>query len=417
MEDLMEVKTKILEKIDSQIYQFLNNVKEAHCNWRTELELYDEKSENNFNIYQDLSVNIKFLKIDHSKIIKKLLDKDNSLFLGKEHLILFINLINRHKNSYYQRPIKHFDDDYSVEYKKGVKNHGELGRIDIFIYENKKDGNCIIIENKITDIADEHDNKLAKYCEIAEKLWKKIAAIVYLPFYDNRRPNLKDYYGKYKKYIDQINRKMVVIPALSLNPEKDFIHGFLEECAVFSWILNRHTAAVCIEHYAVFLLSKGERELMANNTEIKFLEKLLINIETRKIVEDIVEIWGRKDQSINDILQEKLKSEASFIDGNNESNAYYLNDDIFIFFGLYDNDFQIGFGNKKSKFDSTISKKLKNLLSQSDFSGYIHNILIDKQWVFGYYNTDKLIGTYDSMFSDLLGIIRMMENKAKKIII
>ena len=434
----METKTKFLEKIDSEIGQLVNNVdtfiqetvndsdlfsnipflldnaKEAHCRWRIELAFYDEKSKGNFNIYKDLSVNNKFLEMDHSKIIKKLFDKNNSVFPGKEFLRLFVDLINGHKKNNHQGPLKYFDEDYSIECEIGVKDHKELGKIDIFIYENKKNGNCIIIENKITGKADDQDNQLARYCEIAEKLRKKIIAIVYLPFYNNRRPNLKKYYGKYKNYIDQINNLMVIIPAWDSNPKKNFIHGFLEECAGLSWKQNRHTAAVCIEQYAAFLISKGERELMAKNTENKFLEKLLTDIETKKIVEDIVEIWGRKDQSINDILQEKLKSEASFVDGNQETIAYYLNDEVFIFFGLYDNNFQIGFGSKKAKFESTISKNLKDILYLNDFSGYISDIVSEKGWVWGYYNINKLIGTYDNMYNDLLRIIKVMENKAKK---
>ena len=185
---------------------------------------------------------------------------------------------------------------------------------------------------------------------------------------------------------------------------------FLFKCSDFLWEQKRHTAAVCIEQYALFLESKGERENMAKNTDIKFLEKLLADKETREITEDIVEIWENRNETLNDILWEHLKTvNFTEIDG---TRAKKLNENVFIYFGLYENVFQIGFVNKKCEFTDDEITSLMNLLSQNEYSGYISDIEGGNEWIFGVYNKDKLLGTYESMFNNLSEIIISLEKKA-----
>ena len=94
-----------------------------------------------------------------------------------------------------------------------------------------------------------------------------------------------------------------------------------------------------------------------------------------------------------------------------------IDENVSVFFCLYLNkkkyEFQIGFHYKNNK--NVSSKELEDILSSEDFHGYISEITVSDKWIYGLYNLDKLLGSYKSMFNDLLKIIKLMEKKAKNI--
>jgi hypothetical protein len=402
-----------INAFENDVPILINNVRDCHKERQLKMKAFDKDIEKTYNIYQDLSVKNKFIEIDHSNILKKMLDTENAIVGNPEHIKILINLINRSENKI--NKIKNFSNDYMVEREKGIKNHQELGRIDLFLCEKKQNGKCIIIENKITGKAVDQDNQLARYYEVAKRLEKEVAAIVYLPFY-KCRPPIDGYYGEYEKDIEEIKEKLVVIPVWEPVSKNDLIHGFLEKCANYSKEENKNTAAVCIEQYAEFLKSTVRRKEMAKNTDRKFLEKLLVNSETRKTVEDIVEIWENKNNTLKEILIERLKKECCFGDTDDGSVKKPLNDNFFVYFGLFEDCFQIGFGIEKGKFPTSKSDELKKILNSTDFSCCIYDIDSDSKYVYGWYRDEKLLGTYDSMFNDLLGIIKNMEKQAGKLL-
>ena len=381
---------------DPKLYQY-------HIERKGIIEKYKYEKESLFNIYDDLSINNKFYEIEHSKIIRKILDKNNKVIGDEEHLLILQKLIRQRGTE-----IDDFDSDYIVEKEMKYEDDLSLGRIDIFIYEKKEGGKCIIIENKITGKADDKDNQLARYYEIAEKLNKKVAAIIYLPFY-YKYPPLHTYFGRYKKYVKGIIKKLCIIPGMDPN-KVDFVHGFLDKCVLSANNRDKPTISVCIEQYSTFLKSKGEEKEMAKHIDRKFLEKLLSDESTMGVVEDIVEIWGEKDNIIEEVLKEKLK-ECSF---HINDDGYIIRElkshkDVFIFWNFS----EIGFGHKKNRFSDEI-KKLEKILLGNDFKDFITFSSGDKSWIYGVYNKKKLLGTYEQMFDQLLIIINKLEEKANE---
>jgi len=133
-----------------------------------------------------------------------------------------------------------------------------------------------------------------------------------------------------------------------------------------------------------------------------------------KTVEDIVEIWGRKDKIVLEIITTKLK-EISFHDdgGGNLIKELDSDNDTFVFFNSYP---EIGFGHKKSKFSPEKIKELENILKSEAFANFITYSEGHKDWVFGTYNSQKLIGTYDNMFIQLKDILSELEKRANKVL-
>jgi hypothetical protein len=387
----------------SRIPMVISSVKKEHITKNIEKANFHKNKNYNFNIFDDLYGSKKFFETDHSKIIKKIFDKENVIG-NKEHIHILLNLLNIDDINF---------NDYIVEIEKGLNDNKQLGRIDIILYENKKNGKCIIIENKITGKADDKDNQLARYYRITEILEKRLIAIIYLPFY-YKQPPLRDYSGEFKKYIPDIETKLKILPAIDPLNQKDFIHGFLNKCFDLANEANDQTRAVCIQQYSKFIESKGDEEAMAKNTNNKFLEKLLIDRETREIVEDIVEIWAKKNELLDAILKERLHS-CNFKE---EEKAFLkkIGPDVFIYFGLVNDNFEIGFGHMKDKFSKELIKSLSDLLQSEEFSNHITFSWGDVSWVCGFYNKDKLLGSYDTMFNELLNIIKKLEDKIKNLI-
>jgi len=405
--DLLKENSYAIEELSSVIND--PELMQYHIERKKIIEKYNYEKESGFNLYDDLSINDKFYEIEHSKIIKKILDKNNKVIGDCKHLLVLRNLI-KEKGIL----IDDFDSDYIVEKEMKYEGDLSLGSIDIFIYEKREGGKCIIIENKITGAKDQ-DNQLARYYEIAEKLNKEVAVIIYLPFY-YKYPPFHSYFGKYKKYIEEIEKnKLCIIPAINVG-NIDFTHGFLDKCVSLANEKNKHTISVCIEQYSKFLKSKGEEKEMAKNIDRKFLEKLLSDEPTMEVVVDIVDIWNRKNETIDEILKEKL-SKHSFHDWKNlfirELDLYK---DIFIFWYLNGDKFEIGFHHEKGKFSSVMIANLKNILLENDHRDIISDVTGDKEWIYGVYNEKKLLGTYEQMFNQLLKVLEDLREKAGKVL-
>jgi hypothetical protein len=401
IKDLDLQRKDYLEKIPTYLMQLNSDYLTER---RKIFEKFDLERETSFNLFEDLSIDNKFNEINHSKIIAKILDKNNKVIGDKEqrHLLYFEELV-RQKNIKFDD----FDSDYIIEREKKWDNDSHLGKIDIIIYEKEENGKCIIIENKITGKARDRDNQLARYYEIAEKLKLKVVAIVYLPLY-NQEPSIHNYFGKYKKYSDKVKDVLCIITAT------DFAREFLDKCVSLAKEKKKYTTAVCIEQYSNFLKSKGDKNDMAKHCNEKFLEELLTDGTKMEIVEDIVEIWGNKNEIIYNVLTGKFEKHSFHCDSNKrclkELNA---GKEIFIFFCLESKGFEIGFFHEKGQFGKDLINDLNDILSEKDF---ISDPVGDKSWVWGYYKKQNLLGTYTDMFDQLLNNLNELEKKAKKIL-
>jgi hypothetical protein len=374
--------------------------------------LQDCKNEldKSFNIFRDLSIDSKFNEINHSKMLKKIFSSDTPDICDKEYLNIFIRLIEKIKETEIGQ---YFDNGFSVETEVGRKNNiKESGGIDIFISDNEY---CIIIENKITGKAGDKENQLARYYRIAKELKKEPLAIVYMPFYFNRPP-INNYTGVYKKYINVINKLLVILPAWDPKGGNDLTRGFLDKCRDYAKDVNNKTAEVCFDQYSKFIKGKGELEQMATNGDKEFIKEIFSDINMRKTIEDIVEIWKNYPNIMGELFLDYFIEKHQFKhiteDKYGEYHGKMVNNDIFIYF--HPEELQFGFGSISGTMSQNIQDKLKKLLEKNadfvDFKGS------DCMWVYGHIKQEILnMDNIESMYRVLTLKLKEYEKQALKL--
>jgi hypothetical protein len=371
----------ILRHYNAKRYGVLNNFIPMSKKRNETLQRCKEDLDKSFNIFRDLAIDSKFNEVDHSKMLIKILSSD-TLIGDEEYLNIFIKLIENIKGSKIDH---HFDKKFKVEKEVGRTNDiNESGGIDILISDNDY---CIIIENKITDKAPDLENQLARYYKIAQELKKEPVAIVYIPFY-YRIPPLCNYTGEYKELVNTIEKLLVILPAWDPKNFNDLTHGFLDKCSEYAKsVKNNMTAAVCLDQYSKFIKGKGDLEQMARNEDKEFIKQILSDADMRKTVEDIVEIWNARQNSIGELLLDYLIEKHKFKKNTTGLCGEMINDDIFIYFSPY--KFQFGFGSITNTMPQDIQDDLKKILENDvefiKFEGAYSNM------VYGYIMQDIFI--------------------------
>ena len=387
------------------VNHFLEMLKER----REVIENFNSISENSFNIFKDLSIDSKFSEINHSKMLGKILSPDTREIGDKQYLKIFIDLLEKIKG---QRLQHLFDGKIEVKCEEGRQgNINERGAIDIFISSQKY---SIIIENKITQKANDKDNQLARYYNISKKKGKKPLAIVYIP-YNYTKPPINKYTGEYKKLKKTVTDLLIIVPALDLKKKNDLTHGFLDECSNFARREKKHTAYVCLDQYSKLIKSKGDQDRMAMLGNKKFIAEVLSNEELRKTVEEIVDIWkNHRAEALGELLLDHLIEKFNF---KIISTGYYgkkINEDVFIYYGY--NDFQLGFC---SSVDGKLSKhkaELKRILTTNKDNIVFEDA--DNTWVWGHINQDVLfsLSNFNDMKDFLSFLVKDFEKEAKKLL-
>ena len=412
----------MMKKIDMQKYdEICQMLKKQHDNRINAISSFMQLSEkrrkiienfntdlnNSFNIFEDLSIDSKFNEINHSKMLTKILSSDTRDIGDKQHLRIFINLIEKIKG---RRLVDRFDKDYKVIREEGRKKSiKESGGIDIFILDKK---HSIIIENKITQRADDKDNQLARYYNISEEKGITPVAIVYMPFY-HRYPPIESYTGKYRKLINTIRGLLVIIPALESGSGDDLTHGFLDECSRYAKSVGKTktTASVCLDQYSRLIKSKGDVNQVATNENKKFITSVLSDKAMKKTIEDIAEMWGEREKIQGQIFLDHLIAKSGFKIVTGEYYGKMINKDIFVYF--YEDPPQSGFGSIGGRLTAKMQVKLKKIVTSCKELTFAKS---DASWVYGTINKDFLDGDPEAMKRAISSMVRKLEDEAKKIL-
>jgi len=395
--------SQMFESRNSNRMHVLNKFLEMSKKRKIIITSFNNDLKNSFNIFKDLSIDLKFNEINHSKMLRKIFSPDTNDIGDKEYLNIFVKLIEKIKGI---NLLNLFCNTFYVDREVGRKSEiKESGGIDIFIYNENY---SIIIENKITQRAGDQDNQLARYYKISKELKKTPVAIIYIPFY-YQDPPLNDYTEDYRKYINKIKELLVIIPAIDPINGNDLTHGFLDKCSEYAKNMKNYTACVCLDQYSKFIKSKGDVDKMAKNEDMKFIEKVFSDMELKQTIEDIVEIWGNRPNIIAEIFLEYLKTDLNFtiISG---YCGKMIDDDVFIYFH---NDYQIGFGSIKGKFNK-IKSAGKNIITEKDniinFSGE------DAFWIYGKLKQELFNNNIIEMKKKFSDIIKMLEDEMREIL-
>ena len=387
MEKYTELASLLKGKSQNRI-DFIRQISPMLGRRRGIIEKCLKDSEESLNIFTDLSTDRRFNEVNHSRMLRKILTPSTPEIGDIEYFKIFVELIEKIKGM----PLKHkFDGNFLVETEIGRSGDiNESGSIDILISDDEY---SIIIENKITRLAGDQENQLARYYTISKELKKTPVAIVYMPFYYGEPPI--DYYsGEYSKLIGKIRELLIILPAIDPKNQNDIVHGFLDKCSHYARSIDNYTAAVCLDQYSRLIKSKLEVDQMAMNEDRDLIEKILSDNEMKKTVEDIYEIWSSRFKTLGPIFLDHFINQHGF----KAFNGYYgkkISEDLFIFFAANAN-YEFGFGSIK---EDTIPKKLQNDLKQiidknSDFL-YFKNA--SSTWVYGFVRQESLRGNLAEM--------------------
>jgi hypothetical protein len=305
-------------------------------------------------------------------MLKNILDPNTKEIGNRLYLELFIDCLREIKPEIEGYS---FSENITVECEVGEKV--EDGRIDIFIYDERYG---IIIENKINNAPDQ-PNQLAKYLRYAKRNYKEVIAIVYIPLYNNHIPPIDEYDEEFKKYVEEINQKLVILPVIDIKKSTDDIaHGFLERC--INVINNTEKQTFILTQYSKLLKTlQGERE-MTIDVDMDLLKELYKDKKSISIAENIADIWNNRNGLLGGLLKEtvrnRLVNELGFqVDSEDENGLYKgIGENICICFYSIpdDNIYYFGFwsdGNIKG----TLKDSLTEILNENAFSGYFSEII------------------------------------------
>ena len=368
------------------------------------IEKSKKDSENSFNIFTDLSVDRGFNEVNHSRMFRKILTPGTPEIGDIEYFKIFIELIEKIKGM----PLDHkFQEEFVVETEIGRSSDiKESGSIDILVSDDEY---SIIIENKITQLAGDQENQLARYYNISKELKKTPVAIVYMPFY-YKEPPIDYYSGEYIELKEKIQELLVILPAIDPKTQNDIVHGFLDKCSHHARGIDNYTAAVCLDQYSRLIKSKMEVDQMAMNEDRELIEKILSDNEMKKTVEDIYEIWGSRFKTLGPIFLDHFISQHGF----KIINGYYgekISEDLFIFFAA---NYEFGFGSIK---EDTIPKKLQNDLKQiiDKNSNFLYFKDSNSTWVYGVVRQESLRGSLAEMKEFFSANLRKFEEDFSEI--
>ncbi|MDR0722432.1 MAG: PD-(D/E)XK nuclease family protein [Treponema sp.] len=292
----------------------------------------------------------------HSEMLRKILDKNTPEIGSAHYLQVFVKLLHK-----INPKIKDhfFSDVVSIECEVGKTKQD--GRIDIFIQDSKY---AIIIENKINGAPDQ-PNQLARYLKYAKDNGKEVIAIVYLPLFKNTSPPIEGYAKEFDTYIPEIREKLIILPVID-NMHPDMVHGFLEPCLQFDGNNERQT--YILSQYMKLLQSlKGEAK-MTEDIDMEFLRECYKNKKCITIVENINDVWTKREYLLGGLLREtvrnRLITELGFVIDSEDENGLYKqinNKFILCFYSTPDDNlFYIGFWS-----DSEIDESLRKALEKS----------------------------------------------------
>jgi hypothetical protein len=348
--------------------EFLETIKPLSNKLNKLRDDYGLQQDQKFNFFTLISDQYKKENL-HSDILAALLDPKTEIY-NKQYLDVFLKLLKNINNNISEI---NFSDNVSVERETGTR---ELGRIDIFIYDDKYG---VIIENKINHAPDQ-DDQLARYVDFAiRKQHKEILAVVYIPPIDEvDKPLPLQYYSKkYKKYIDEIEKKLVRLPVLEPSSKNDIVHDFLDKIVN---ITADETARVFIKQYSNLLKGMGEN-IMANEFEKGLLRELLKTKESVAITADIVETYEKRMQLIGEIVAESLVEKNGFMKENDNDYYKLIGNDIYMCFAVYAKYCCLGLYSDEIKPNKDI---FKEILNSGEFSTGFSDMIEEweNNWVY-----------------------------------
>ncbi|MGL4982939.1 MAG: PD-(D/E)XK nuclease family protein [Treponemataceae bacterium] len=257
---------------------------------------YNLKDKSSFNIFSVIS-NTYHHENMHSQILQAILNPHTQEIGNHQNLVSFCKLLEkiRFLTSKINKPITiPAFDIRNVIVECEHKTHTNR-RIDILIHDKN---NCIIIENKVNNAADQ-DKQLEDYYDYCKNTrgWT-VSAIVYLTLTSFKTPPNKN-------KNNEISKILVHLPCID-QKKIDLAHGFLDT-------LNNdnETSNVFIQQYSNLLKGTAMQELTAEDNK-KIITKIYENKDLTQHMNTLFNVWKDESLRINLILNKVVSEKISF---------------------------------------------------------------------------------------------------------
>jgi hypothetical protein len=375
-------------KYVSQASDLINGILDGYVNFINSAKSFCDERDSilkkynigKFNIFTSIADGYYWKELFHSHVLGLILDPNTPEIGSIQYLTEFCRVLNEKNKNIASHD---FSNTVKIELEAEDESGRERGNIDIFVYDET---HCIIIENKLNNAIDQPD-QLARYLRIAKNKGKEIYAIVYIPLYQ-KTPSF-NYSDEYKKDIDEITKKLVILPAIEL-AEK-----YLDICASGSE-KEKETACVYIRQYANLIKDLGGKS-MTTDVDMEFLKKIFSNKESVTAAKNIAEVWSRKDKLIGEILREPIIEELNLDDFDDETKGKSLTDDISLVFWFQER-ITVGFVINNGEFDENTQTRLNNaLIGEKQLNKYFEAVESNETEIFQIFNLDDFDGTIDEM--------------------
>lgn len=362
----------------SNLFSSLSELEVYKKHLRTELGIV---SDNSFNIFTSIAEYYWYENL-HSDILKNILDPYTPGMGNSQFLRCFLELIGINPESF----------NY-----KNASLERESERVDLLIYD---ENSAIIIENKINNACDQENQLPRYYKKITDpngEYQKEVIKIVYLTLTNKKNPTF-DYTGEYKKYKNDIEKRLVHVSAVNL-PQNKFAakrtlaanNGFLEQLLKIAKEESKksddYVTMVYLQHYSQLLNYLGENEIMSETNE-KIAKLMFETEDSSEMAKDIVDIYNNKyvylgTACIKDIIDENSCYEKI----NDGIIGKKLSDGTYSYFAVEADTsnrvFSYGFYNPNGdwtvKKQESLAKKIKSTDAQQG-----------NEWVFKYLSFNNL---------------------------
>lgn len=380
IDTLVELWKKPVMILES-LFSVLNVFYMSNENIRNE---YGLKERIGFNIFTSIS-ELYYMENFHSDIIKYIIDPSTEIIGNRGNVSGFLRLINSKTKSL----------DFG-----NIHVERETGKIDILIYDDK---NAIIIENKINNAIDQQ-NQLARYMKKINQKKLNLIAIVYLTLIPGKVPDT-NYSPEYRKYINQVQEKIVHISAVNGKMKNDLVHSYLPDCIRQC---NNETAKVYIDQYRKLLMHLGGEALM-KETSKKMIEGIYESKERIGLIMDINEIWQDRANIIGEIIQDYIMEKDSQYSHHPYGNTIHkkISDEVSYAF-CTDGSFGFIYSPSIQKAIPRNRKEYMSILEDDYFAKYTSNVECDDGWIFRKLNLEE--------YKENISIIKeLMLNRMKEI--
>jgi hypothetical protein len=331
-----------------------------------------KKTENLYN-----NVSSYRLEKYHSEMLQKILDPKTPEIGGVRFLRVFLELLKK-----INPRIKTGGLNGQITVEREPGGTKTEGRISTIVYYGK---HAIIIENKIRNTP-EKPNLMARDVRYVRGQGKEIAAVVFIPLYDDNRLQLPlaECDSFWKTYIPEIENKLVILPAVNRRlkdvPDaaaNDIAGGFIAECLKLEGITEPQR--LMLSRYAEILQTMEGESKMLETVDRELIKEFYTDKKSIETLERVYEIWNDRAWHLGALIRQpimdKLKNELGFYE--QEEYLFHLFKDIGGGVGLVfyadprENKLRLGFFHEEvinEKTEQALEHALREALSPSCFN-------------------------------------------------